>query len=72
MGDFFFADNGYSWQDKNSSLYAHNVSCLISYDSIIFAGKNYGGVYISSDDGDSWTFQHRINKFICVFNRQMW
>lgn len=31
------------------------VHCLTGYDSVVFAGTSWGGAFISSNSGNSWT-----------------
>ena len=51
-------DHGISWSLANNGIWSTDVRGFASYDSLLFAATYSGGLFLSSDDGDSW---HRVN-----------
>ncbi|HUI64264.1 MAG TPA: T9SS type A sorting domain-containing protein [Bacteroidota bacterium] len=47
-------DNGANWTEVDSGLTNHNITCLLSNGSELFAGSN-GAVQRSTDNGEYWS-----------------
>ncbi|MGE5847066.1 MAG: T9SS type A sorting domain-containing protein, partial [Ignavibacteria bacterium] len=65
LGDglFISTDKGFTWNNK---ILYENIYCLLSYNSVIYAGTS-SGIYFSSDSGLSWNNLGMTNKAIyCI------
>lgn len=54
-----FQLNGFSWDEKNIGLTNTNVMALAETNGYLIAGTSQGsigGIYISTDNGNNWTF----------------
>jgi hypothetical protein len=59
-----FKLNGSTWNEKNNGLTFTNVTALASTGGYLIAGTANGtgeGIYISSDNGDNWTYSKSIS-----------
>lgn len=54
-GLFRYSKNNKIWNPINNGLTELRQSCLIKVEDYLFAGTWYGGIFKSSDNGDSWT-----------------
>ena len=66
-----FRLNGFSWVEKNSGLTNTNVTTLTSFNGNLFAGTaqgSVGGVYVSTDNGDSWILSLNDGWVTSLFN----
>ena len=48
------SNNGLDWFPVNWSYYHYDIYCLYALDHNLFVGTNEGGIFLSSDYGDSW------------------
>ncbi len=55
QGAYKSIDNGTNWTDINTGLNYINVLSLAINGTNIFAGTYYGGVYLSTNSGASWS-----------------
>jgi ligand-binding sensor domain-containing protein len=66
-----FRLSGFDWVEKNSGLTNTNVTALASINGILFAGTaqgSVGGVYISTDNGSTWTISLNDGWVTSIFN----
>ncbi len=54
-GVFVSADQGGTWNERNTGLTTLHVNTLASSSANLLAGTNGGGVFRSSDNGRNWT-----------------
>lgn len=54
------------WEECNNGLKSGKVSTFVIEDSIIFAGSRGGGVYLSTNNGESWIQKNSGIKDTCV------
>jgi len=52
-----------TWNEMNNELYGSNIHCFAVKDSVLVAGTEAGGVFISSDLGETWTSRRIINGY---------
>lgn len=54
-GIFLSTDGGKSWMRKNNGLITTNINDIYSDGFKLFAGTYGGGVFMSADNGNTWT-----------------
>jgi photosystem II stability/assembly factor-like uncharacterized protein len=66
-GVYISTNNGNTWIEKDNGLNTKNVKNVIVYKNLLFAGEDYnpitleqGGLYVSSDKGDTWDIVNGI------------
>lgn len=53
-GVYISTDRGYTWSARSSGLPAGSIYTLLRRDTNIFAGSQSYGLYLSTDQGNSW------------------
>ncbi|MGD0342800.1 MAG: T9SS type A sorting domain-containing protein [Bacteroidales bacterium] len=66
-GVFRSTDNGANWTAMSTGLTAISVSSLVVSGTNIFAGTD-NGVFLSTNDGTSWTSTGIKNRFVTALN----
>ncbi len=64
-----FKLNGSTWVEKNNGLTLTNVTALASMSGYLIAGAANGtgqGIYLSTDNGDTWTFSKSISSITSI------
>ena len=54
-------DKGYTWQESSYGLPEIITYSLLIYKDTVFACGNAGGIFTSSNRGDSWTSHRKVN-----------
>jgi photosystem II stability/assembly factor-like uncharacterized protein len=58
-GLFISSDNGGTWRASGSALPDPNVNCIALNKDIIYASSYNGGLFLSSNEGNSWLTLNR-------------
>jgi len=61
------------WEECNNGLYGGSVSCITMSENHLFAGTSGGGIFLSTDNGNSWNTRNNglTNYFIWAIRKRL-